>query len=72
MVLRRKARDFFPYSAENMGRMKKRILYYKGQIFEDMSVSYFKGNKAGNRPPSYCFKDTSTGIYWMIVEKVYF
>lgn len=28
---------------------------------------YLKGNKAGNRSHYYCFEDTSTGIYWMIL-----
>lgn len=36
------------------------------KFFEDMSESYLKGNKAGNRPHYYCFEDASTGIYWMI------
>lgn len=38
----------------------------KGKFFENMSVSYLKGNKAGNRPHYYCFEDMITRIYWMI------
>lgn len=38
----------------------------KDKFFEDMPDPYLKGNKAGNRPPYYCFEDTTIGIYWMI------
>ncbi len=47
--------------------MKKTGFYIiKDKFFEDMSDPYLKGNKEGNRPHYYCFKDTSTRIYWMI------
>ena len=37
----------------------------KDQFFEDMNDPYLKGNKKGNRPHYYCFKDYD-GLYWMI------
>ncbi len=47
--------------------MKKTGFYIiKDKFFEDMPDPYLKGNKSGNRPHYYCFKDSSTGIYWMI------
>ena len=47
--------------------MKKTGFYIiKDKFFEDMSDSYLKGNKEGNRPHYYCFEDTNTEIYWMI------
>ena len=53
--------------------MKKTGFYIiKDRFFEDMPDPYLKGNKAGNRPHYYCFEDNTIGIYWMIVEKVYF
>ncbi|MFR1060989.1 MAG: type III toxin-antitoxin system CptIN family toxin [Enterocloster sp.] len=57
----------FPYfGREDGANEKNRILYYKGQVFEDMPDPYLKGNKGGNRPHYYCFEDNATGIYWMI------
>ena len=64
IVLRRKVGDFF--RSEVGTNEENRVLYYKRQVFEDMSDPYLKGNKAGNRPHYYCFEDTSRGIYWMI------
>lgn len=47
--------------------MKKTGFYIiKDKFFEDMLDPYLKGNKTGNRPPYYCFEDSSIGIYWMI------
>ena len=54
------------FCAYNGTNEKNRILYYKGQVFEDMPDPYLKGNKGGNRPHYYCFEDNATGIYWMI------
>ncbi len=64
IVLRRKVGTFF--RSEVGTNEENRVLYYKRQVFEDMSDPYLKGNKAGNRPHYYCFEDTSRGIYWMI------
>lgn len=36
------------------------------KFFTDMADPYLKGNKSGNRPHYYCFKDVRTDIYWMI------
>ena len=47
--------------------MEKNGFYIiKDKFFEDMNEPYLKGNKTGNRPHYYCFKDSKTGIYWMI------
>ena len=47
--------------------MKKTGFYIiNDKFFEDMCEPYLKGNKSGNRPHYYCFKDISKGIYWMI------
>ncbi|MBR1695519.1 MAG: hypothetical protein IJ709_09000, partial [Selenomonas sp.] len=52
------------------GAILKETGFYiiKEQFFEDMSDPYLKGNKQGNRPHYYCFKDDndSNDIYWMI------
>ena len=70
IVLRRKVEGFFH---DEVGTNEEnRFLYYKGQVFVDMSDPYLKGNKEGNRPHYYCFEDTCTGIYWMIAGKVHF
>lgn len=62
-----KGGGLFPYfHREDGANEKNRILYHKGQFFEDMPDPYLKGNKAGNRPHYYCFEDNTTGIYWMI------
>ncbi len=48
--------------------MKQTCFYFiKEKFFENMSDPYLKSNKAGNRPHYYCFKDTNTRIYWMIL-----
>ena len=61
------SQPLFPYLCRKNGTNEKnRILYYKGQVFEDMPDPYLKGNKGGNRPHYYCFEDNATGIYWMI------
>ena len=31
-----------------------------------MNDSYLKGNKDANRPHYYCFKEETTGLFWMI------
>ncbi len=47
--------------------MKKTGFYViKDKFFEDMSDPFLKGNKAGNRPHYYCFRDSVEGSYWMI------
>ena len=38
----------------------------KDKFFEDMDDPYLKGNKEGNRPHYYCFKEETTGLFWMI------
>ncbi len=38
----------------------------KDSFFEDMNDPYLKGNKKGNRPHYYCFKENKTELYWMI------
>lgn len=38
----------------------------KDSFFEEMNDSFLKGNKSGNRPHYYCFKDSTTSIYWVI------
>ena len=38
----------------------------KDTFFKDMDEPYLKGNKQGNRPHYYCFKDNKTGLFWMI------
>ena len=47
--------------------MKENGFYIiKDKFFDDMKDVYLKGNKKGNRPHYYCFKDTEKGIYWVI------
>ena len=38
----------------------------KDKFFEDMNDPYLKGNKEANRPHYYCFKEETTGLFWMI------
>lgn len=38
----------------------------KDKFFKDMNDPYLKGNKEGNRPHYYCFKEDETGLYRMI------
>ncbi len=53
--------------------MKKTGFYIiKDSFFEDMNEPYLKGNKEGNRPHYYCFEDSVSGLYWMMIEKVLF
>lgn len=48
--------------------MKKTGFYIiKDKFFTDTPNPYLKGNKAGNRPHYYCFEDSDTGIFWMIL-----
>ena len=38
----------------------------KDKFFEDFPDKYLKGNKEGNRPHYYSFKDKKTGLNWVI------
>lgn len=38
----------------------------KDEFFTEMNDPYLKGNKQGNRPHYYCFKDNEDGIFWVI------
>ena len=38
----------------------------KDNFFEDFPDVFLKGNKEENRPHYYCFKDTKTGLLWVI------
>ena len=38
----------------------------KDNFFEDMNDPYLKGNKDANRLHYYCFKEETTGLFWMI------
>lgn len=47
--------------------MKKTGFYIiKDSFFNDMDEPYLKGNKEGNRPHYYCYKDSTMDLYWMI------
>ena len=47
--------------------MKKTGFYViKEEFFNQMNDPFLKGNKKGNRPHYYCFKELNTGIYWII------
>lgn len=47
--------------------MKKTGFYViKEEFFNQMNDPFLKGNKKGNRPHYYCFKESNTGIYWII------
>lgn len=47
--------------------MKERGFYIiKDEFFEEMGDPYLKGNKEENRPHYYCFKESKTGLIWMI------
>ena len=38
----------------------------KENFFDIVNDPFLKGNKQGNRPHYYCFKESNTGIYWII------
>ena len=38
----------------------------KDEFFDTFNDKYLKGNKSGNRPHYYCFKDDGRDIFWMI------
>ena len=47
--------------------MKKTGFYIiKDEFFNQMNDPFLKGNKKGNRPHYYCYKETNTGIYRII------
>ena len=46
--------------------MKKTGFYVIKDFFEKMEDPYLKSNKEGNRSHCYCFKEDTTGVYWMI------
>lgn len=47
--------------------MKKTGFYViKEEFFNQMNDPFLKGNKKGNRPHYYCFKESNAGIYWII------
>ena len=36
------------------------------QFFRDFPDPYLRGNKGGNRPHYYAFRDKTSGLFWMI------
>lgn len=55
LVLHSHVKDRFVIGQKDM---KKSAFYIiKDKFFDDMSDPYLKGNKKGNRPHYYCFKD---------------
>lgn len=62
LILRLIAKDFLKGNKNE----KNGILYYKRWIFNQINDPFLKGNKKGNRPHYYCFKESNTGIYWII------
>lgn len=46
--------------------IEKGFYIVKDKFFKDMEEPYLKGNKEANRPHYYCFKEESTGLFWMI------
>ncbi len=38
----------------------------KDEFFEKFNDPFLKGNKEGNRPHYYCFRDEIPGLYWII------
>jgi len=54
---------------------KNAVYIIKDSFFNDFPDPYLKGNKDGNRPHYYCYKDDKSGLFWVIpmslqVEKV--